>query len=239
MASTEKIIELVRRTKGYLKRLDEEGLKQIPAARRPHLEGAGKSNPSRTNKLTARERLIELKNEVERCVRCEGLAKTRHSVVFGAGHAEAKLCFVGEAPGYDEDQQGLPFVGRAGQLLTKIIESIGLSRKQVFICNVLKCRPPQNRNPFPDEILNCEPYLVKQLEIIKPRVICALGNFAAQTLLKTGRPVSQLRGKFHDYHGIPVMVTFHPAYLLRNPDDKRKVWEDMKRIKGELDRLKS
>ncbi|MDD5085388.1 MAG: uracil-DNA glycosylase [Candidatus Omnitrophica bacterium] len=238
MTPGKKIIELARKTKGYLKRLEEEGVKQIPAAGRTHLEGSPKPMPDGAKGLTPRERLIELKNEVEQCVRCEELAKTRHSVVFGAGHAEAKLCFVGEAPGYDEDQQGLPFVGRAGQLLTKIIESIGLSRKQVFICNVLKCRPPQNRNPLPDEILNCEPYLVKQLEIIKPRVICALGNFAAQTLLKTGKPVSQLRGNFHDYHGIPVMVTFHPAYLLRNPDEKRKVWEDMKRIKSELNRLK-
>lgn len=239
MTPGKKIIELARKTKGYLKRLEEEGVKQIPATRHLCLKEAAEPKFNGTKKLTARERLIELKSEVERCARCEELAKTRHSVVFGAGHAEAKLCFVGEAPGYDEDQQGLPFVGRAGQLLTKIIEAIGFTRKQVFICNVLKCRPPQNRNPLPDEVLNCEPYLVKQLEIIKPLVICALGNFAAQALLKTGRPVSQLRGKFHDYHGIPVMVTFHPAYLLRNPDDKRKVWEDMKRIKSEFDRLKS
>lgn len=142
--------------------------------------------------------------------------------------------FVGEAPGYDEDQQGLPFVGAAGQLLTKIIESIGLTREQVFIANTLKCRPPGNRQPQPQEIENCWPFLEKQIQLIKPEILCALGNFAAQTLLKSSSTISKLRGKFHDYNGIKMMCTFHPAYLLRNPEEKRKVWEDMKMIHAEL-----
>ena len=181
-----------------------------------------------------KEPLLKLREEVMSCVRCSELAGTRKSVVFGSGNTQAQLVFVGEAPGYDEDLQGLPFVGRAGQLLTKIIESIGLSRQDVFICNVLKCRPPGNRNPLPDEIQNCEPYLFRQLELVQPKVICALGTFAAQTLLKTTASISSLRGKFHEFRGAKLVCTFHPAYLLRNPEDKRKVWEDMKMIRAEL-----
>jgi len=179
--------------------------------------------------------LQELKSEIlsERC--CH-LARTRKNMVFGAGSPDARLVFVGEAPGRDEDIQGEPFVGRAGQLLTKIIESIGLKRSEVYICNILKCRPPNNRNPLPTEIAACEPYLVRQLEIIKPIVICALGKFAAQTLLKTDTPISRLRGEYHDYHGIKLMPTFHPAYLLRNPGEKRTVWEDMKKIRKTLNK---
>lgn len=173
-----------------------------------------------------------LKNE------CCHLCRTRTNLVFGAGNPDAKLVFVGEAPGREEDIQGFPFVGRAGQLLTRIIESIGLKREHVYISNILKCRPPDNRNPFPTEILACEGYLVRQLEIIKPRVICALGKFAAQTLLKSQTSITQLRGKFCDYHGMRLIPTFHPAYLLRNPQDKRLVWEDMKRIKRELKKYK-
>ena len=174
-----------------------------------------------------------LKQEVASCTAC-GLDKTRTQTVFGVGNTQAELMVIGEAPGFNEDKQGEPFVGRAGQLLTKIIESMGLSRNDVFIANVLKCRPPGNRNPYPDEIFNCEPYLVRQLEIIRPKVVCALGNFAAQVLLKTGKPISVLRGKFYDYHGMKVLPTFHPAYLLRNPKDKRLVWEDMKLILKEI-----
>jgi DNA polymerase len=165
---------------------------------------------------------------------CCQLCRTRTNLVFGSGNPDAELVFVGEAPGREEDLQGLPFVGRAGQLLTKIIESIGLKRKDVYICNILKCRPPNNRDPFPTEILACEGYLIRQLEIIKPSIICPLGKFAAQTLLRSQTPISQLRGKFYDYHGIKLIPTFHPAYLLRNPGDKRLVWEDMKKIKREL-----
>ena len=162
------------------------------------------------------------------------LAKTRQNIVFGDGNPRAKVVFVGEAPGADEDEQGLPFVGRAGQLLTKIIEAMGLSRKDVYICNILKCRPPQNRNPLPEEISACEPYLKRQLKSISPQIICALGTFAAKTLLKTDVPISALRGRFHSYEGIKLMPTYHPAYLLRNPGAKKIVWEDVQLIMKEL-----
>ena len=171
-----------------------------------------------------------LKEEVLSCKKCS-LHKTRHNVVFGSGSRKAELLFVGEAPGEDEDLQGLPFVGRAGQLLTKIIEAMGLKRSDVYIANVLKCRPPGNRAPLPTEILACEENLKRQIELIRPKVICALGKFAAQTLLRTTDPISALRGRFREYSGIKLMPTFHPAYLLRNPQDKRLVWQDMKKIK--------
>lgn len=177
--------------------------------------------------------LENLKNETVGCQKCS-LSKTRTNLVFGVGNHNAELMFVGEAPGRDEDLQGEPFVGRAGQLLTKIIEAIGMKRTDVYIANVLKCRPPGNRNPLPDEIALCMPYLIKQIDIIKPKVLCALGTFAAQTLLNTKAPVGTLRGRFHEYQGIPMMVTFHPAYLLRNPNDKVKVWEDMKKVRDFL-----
>ena len=144
---------------------------------------------------------------------------------------------MGEAPGRDEDLQGEPFVGQAGQLLTKIIQAIQLRREEVYIANIIKCRPPENRNPEPDEIAACEPFLIKQLQVIRPRLICALGAFAAQTLLKTEEKISSLRGRFHEYQGIPLMPTYHPAFLLRNPNRKREVWEDMKKIKREYAKL--
>ena len=177
-----------------------------------------------------------LKEEVNGCTMCE-LHKMRKHVVFGTGNEKARLMFVGEAPGMDEDLQGEPFVGKAGQLLTKIIESIGMKRRDVYIANVLKCRPPQNRNPLPTEILICEKYLVRQIECIKPKIICALGKFAAQTLLRTETPITRLRGSFYDYHGTLLMPTFHPAYLLRNPADKRLVWLDIKKIRDELQKV--
>lgn len=183
---------------------------------------------------SGRSRLLALREGVLTCIKCDALAKSRRKVVFGSGNAKARLVFVGEAPGYDEDIQGLPFVGKAGQLLTKIIEAMGLARHDVFICNVLKCRPPGNRNPLPEEIMNCKPYLLEQLEIIRPQVICALGNFAAQVLLQTDRSISELRGRFYDFNGIKVLPTYHPAYLLRNPSEKKRVWEDMQLIMAEL-----
>jgi len=182
---------------------------------------------------TKRQALDGLRREVSECDGCQ-LCRTRTNLVFGAGSPDAGLVFVGEAPGREEDLQGFPFVGRAGQLLTKIIESIGLKRKDVYICNILKCRPPNNRNPLPTEILACEGYLARQLEIIKPRVICALGKFASQTLLRSDTSISRMRGEFFEYKGIKLIPTFHPAYLLRNPSEKRLVWEDMKKIKREL-----
>ncbi len=174
----------------------------------------------------------QVREELGDCKRCK-LCETRTNIVFGDGDEQAKLVFVGEGPGRDEDLQGLPFVGRAGQLLTRIIQSINLQRSQVYICNIIKCRPPGNRNPQPDEIAACEPFLIKQLEAIQPRLICALGTFAAHTLLRTKQPISRLRGRFHAYHGIKLMPTFHPAYLLRNPQEKKSVWEDMQLIQRE------
>src|SRR6266850_987343 len=168
------------------------------------------------------------------CSRCKLHTLGRRQVVFGVGNPEADLMFVGEAPGADEDIQGEPFVGRAGQLLTKIIESIDLEREEVYIANVIKCRPPQNRNPEPDEVQTCEPFLFQQIDIIKPRVIVALGKFAAQRLRRTDAPISRLRGRVFDYRGAKLIPTFHPAYLLRNPESKREVWEDMKLVRSLL-----
>lgn len=163
------------------------------------------------------------------------LGKTRKNLVFGSGNPRAQIVFVGEAPGADEDEQGLPFVGRAGQLLTDIIEKgMKIKRSDVYICNILKCRPPNNRNPLPEEISKCEPFLKNQLQIISPKIICALGTFAAKTLLKTDIPISALRGRFHLYEGIKLMPTYHPAYLLRNPSAKKPVWEDVQIIMKEL-----
>lgn len=177
--------------------------------------------------------LDEVKSQVLGCTNCD-LHKTRLNVVFGSGDPRARLMFVGEAPGRDEDIQALPFVGRAGQLLTKIIEAMGMKREDVYIANILKCRPPDNRAPLPAEILACADNVRRQIEAISPKIICTLGKFASQTLLKTETPISSLRGKFYEYNGIKVMPTYHPAYLLRNPHDKKLVWEDMKLIMKEL-----
>jgi len=176
------------------------------------------------------EALAEVAGVVRQCTKC-GLSQTRTNTVFGQGNPRAQLVFVGEAPGADEDRQGLPFVGRAGQLLTDIIvKGMQVRREDVYICNVLKCRPPENRDPNPEEVYHCEPYLLQQLDILRPKVICALGRIAAQTLLKTNASTSQMRGKWHNYHGIPLRVTYHPAYLLRSPGEKRKTWEDVQEI---------
>ncbi len=173
---------------------------------------------------------------IKDCVKCS-LGKTRIQFVFGEGDPHAKLMFVGEAPGRDEDEQGRPFVGRAGQLLTKIIEAMGLKREEVYIANILKCRPPNNRPPQPDEVEKCWPHLAEQIRLIQPKVLCALGSFAAKALLRTDLPIGALRGKFHDVDGIPAMPTYHPAYLLRNPNDKGKVWDDMKKVRDLLKQI--
>jgi uracil-DNA glycosylase len=222
------IPKAIENVQSYLEMLKTSGLDFI------HLNSEAVAQPQVHKKA-----LLDLQDTVTSCTKCSELTRVRKSVVFGSGSAQAELVFVGEAPGHEEDLQGLPFVGRAGQLLTKIIESIGLIRQNVFICNVLKCRPPGNRNPLPEEIQNCEPYLFKQIELIQPKVICALGTFAAQTLLKTTSSISSLRGRFHEFRGARLICTFHPAYLLRNPEDKRKTWEDMKMIRAELARLNS
>jgi uracil-DNA glycosylase family 4 len=179
--------------------------------------------------------LTMLKEEIgPACTRCKLHTLGRKQVVFGVGNPNADLMFVGEAPGADEDEQGEPFVGRAGQLLTKIIEAIGLTRDQVYIANVIKCRPPGNRNPEPDEVDVCEQFLFRQVDAIKPKVVMALGKFAAQSLLKTSEPITRLRGRVFNYRGAALIPTFHPAYLLRNPSAKREVWEDMKKARAIL-----
>jgi len=178
-------------------------------------------------------RLSLVKNSVSHCQKCP-LGNMRKNIVFGSGDINAKLMFVGEAPGHEEDIQGMPFVGEAGALLTKIIEAMGIKREDVYICNILKCRPPQNRNPLPEEISMCMDYLYAQIDSVKPKVICGLGKFASQTLLNTETPISKLRGNWHEYRGMKFMPTYHPAYLLRNPQDKKLVWEDMKKIMNEL-----
>jgi uracil-DNA glycosylase family 4 len=178
--------------------------------------------------------LAEVRTEIGDCTRCK-LCSTRTNIVFGVGNPNADLMFVGEAPGADEDEQGEPFVGRAGQLLTKIIEAMGFQRGDVYIANVLKCRPPNNRAPEPDEVATCEPFLFKQIDSIKPKVIVALGTHAAHALLKIDTPISKIRGQVLDYRGgVKLVPTFHPAYLLRSPDRKRDVWEDMKKVRALL-----
>jgi DNA polymerase len=168
------------------------------------------------------------------CSRCKLHRQGRTQIVFGVGDPDADLMFVGEAPGGDEDIQGIPFVGRAGQLLTKIIEAIGLTRDQVYIANVIKCRPPGNRNPEPDEVETCEPFLFQQIDVVRPKVVVALGTFAAKTLLRTQDPISRLRGRVYEFRNAKLIPTFHPAFLLRSPDRKRDVWEDMKKVRALL-----
>jgi DNA polymerase len=168
------------------------------------------------------------------CSRCKLHGLGRHNVVFGVGNPNADLMFVGEAPGHDEDLQGIPFVGRAGQLLTKIIEAINLRREDVYIANVIKCRPPENRNPEPDEVDMCEPFLFRQVQVIRPRIIVALGTFAARALLRSKEPISRMRGQIFKYGDALLIPTFHPAYVLRNPASKRDVWEDMKKVRDLL-----
>ncbi|HEV3060787.1 MAG TPA: uracil-DNA glycosylase [Vicinamibacterales bacterium] len=175
--------------------------------------------------------LAGVRTEIGDCVRCKLHTQGRKQIVFGVGNPDADLMFVGEAPGAEEDLRGIPFVGAAGQLLTKIIEAIDLKREDVYIANVIKCRPPGNRNPEPDEVETCEPFLFQQIDVIKPKVIVALGKFAAQTILRTLDPISRLRGRVYDYRGAKLIPTFHPAYLLRNPSSKREVWEDMKLVR--------
>ncbi len=205
----------------------------VPSSRsseRPLSEDAPTPMP-REQRVAALEQLAQ---QVRVCTQCDELARTRNQTVFGVGDPEARLVFLGEAPGADEDRQGEPFVGRAGQLLTKIIEACTLRREQVYILNILKCRPPGNRNPSPDESANCRQYLFRQLEIIRPDFICCLGAVAAQNLLETTETIGRLRGTFHQFRGIRVLCTYHPAYLLRNPSAKRAAWDDMKILMREM-----
>jgi uracil-DNA glycosylase family 4 len=220
--------ELISDFKSYLEYLKGMGIVSLPASEIT----LDKSNPP--CKIT----LEKVRKELGDCKRCK-LHRTRKTIVFGEGNEKARLMFIGEGPGYDEDVQGRPFVGRAGQLLTKIIQSINLPREEVYITNIVKCRPPQNRNPEPDEIQSCHPFLMEQIRIIQPEIICALGTFSAQTLLKTDTKITALRGRSYDLEGIKVIPTYHPAFLLRNPERKREVWEDMKKIAECLNNNKS
>ena len=202
-------------------------------ARSYHL---GSSASDAGPRKTGAELLATVKTEIGvDCSRCKLHAQGRKQIVYGVGNPSADLMFVGEAPGADEDQKGEPFVGRAGQLLTKIIEAIGMTREDVYIANVIKCRPPGNRNPEPDEVATCEPFLFQQIDLIKPRIIVALGTHAAHALLKTDAPISRMRGQVHNFRdGIKLIPTFHPAFLLRSPERKRDVWEDMKKVRALL-----
>lgn len=226
--------EIIASVRCYLERELELGIETIPF-------GEQRSAPQETVQAIIPEfadarmamDMETLRKDALACERCP-LQATRQNVVFGIGNEQADLVFVGEAPGANEDRMGEPFVGRAGQLLTNIIRAIKLKREDVYILNVLKCRPPANRNPQPPEIEQCAPFLQRQLELIQPKVICTLGKFAAQALLNTAEPISRLRGHFHTYHGIPLMPTYHPAFLLRNPDAKRDVWEDVQKVQARL-----
>jgi DNA polymerase len=210
---------------------------EVPAADAPPLAAALVPEPEGEVGPPDRGALLEsVRADLGDCRRCR-LCEGRTHLVFGVGHPAAEILFIGEAPGRDEDLQGEPFVGAAGQLLTKMIGAMGLERDEVYIANVTKCRPPENRDPTPEEVDTCEPFLRRQIEAIKPRIIIALGNFAAKTLLRTDQGITRLRGRFHTYQGIPLMPTFHPAALLRNPDYKRPVWDDLKAVMAEMDRL--
>lgn len=227
----------------YLRELEESGIDGLPpeetalSAEQPQTDAV----PSPADRPVAGGHprpttLTAVRDLLGDCQRCT-LSQSRTTLVFGAGNETARLVFVGEAPGADEDRQGQPFVGEAGQVLTRLIEAMGLKREQVYICNVLKCRPPANRNPHKDEINTCAPFLIQQLQVVKPEVIVALGTFAAQTLLESKEPISRLRGRFHQYHGIPLMPTFHPSFLLRNKDNKQHfwdVWSDMEQVLHKL-----
>lgn len=245
MAENRRIAQLAASLQVYLEELAEAGWDGVPLPP-PSIAAASPTHPAQRSAsggkkpvvatatpappaVASGESLDAIRADLGDCRRC-GLADSRSNLVFGVGDPGARLVFVGEAPGRDEDLQGEPFVGDAGQLLTKIIEAMGLSRQQVYICNVLKCRPPNNRNPQHDEIAQCAPFMLRQVKAINPGAIIALGTFAAQTLLETKEPIGRLRGRFHDYHGIPLMPTFHPAYLLRNASMKREVWEDVQKV---------
>jgi uracil-DNA glycosylase family 4 len=223
----------------------EESTLPKPAQKRPaapQVVGSGKpfvpltsSDPSlfdAAGKLSA-ETLTQIRDDLGECTRCK-LHNTRNQIVFGDGNPKAQLIFIGEGPGADEDAQGLPFVGRAGKLLTQMIEAMGLKRGDVYICNVVKCRPPGNRQPEPEEVAACSPFLFRQLDSIKPKVIVCLGATAFQTLLETGRSISHYRGQWLDYRGYKLLPTYHPAYLLRNPAAKADVWKDLQKVMAEL-----
>jgi DNA polymerase len=237
--------EVSEELRRHLTWLADAGVREVPepssalqtAAERT--AGDPPSRPSPGGRFSASDKgcgsaaLLAVREELGACSRCK-LARGRTNLVFGVGDPAAELMFVGEGPGEDEDLQGEPFVGRAGQLLTKMIEAMGYRREQVYIANVVKCRPPGNRNPEPDEIEACEPFLRAQIEAVRPKVIVALGKFAAQTLLRDTSPIGRLRGRWFEYEGVRLMPTFHPAYLLRSPNEKGRAWGDLQLVMREL-----
>jgi len=246
----DELAELVSAFRAHLAWRGAHGIRWIPAADSPRL-GAASVEPlavepaspqgdrvsaGADDEPAALVDLEQVRQELAGCRRCR-LSAERHNIVFGEGSPDADLMFIGEAPGGEEDRQGIPFVGAAGQLLTRMIKAMGLERDEVYIGNIIKCRPPGNRDPNPDEIDACEPFLRRQIDAIGPRIIIALGAFAARTLLRTDQAISRLRGRFHTYHGLALMPTFHPAYLLRNPEQKRPVWQDLQLVMAEMDRL--
>jgi DNA polymerase len=225
----------------HLTWLRDAGVREVPVpvAEPPVLRGASPApvaEPvSADGKGVGSPELTAVRADLGDCRRCK-LAGGRTTLVFGVGAPRAELMFVGEGPGADEDLQGEPFVGKAGQLLTRMIEAMGYRRDQVYIANVVKCRPPENRNPEPDEIVACEPFLMRQIDAVRPKVIVALGKFAAHTLLRSAIPITKLRGTWGQYQGVKLMPTFHPAYLLRSPHEKAKAWEDLKQVVAALGR---
>ena len=218
---------------------EQPGESYTPVKKAPDLPvkespDTSKSEPAREKSVMNSDHpLVKFYHDIRQCQKC-ALGQSRTHFVFGTGNPDADLMFVGEAPGRDEDLQGKPFVGRAGQLLTVMLQAIDLKRENVFIANVLKCRPPNNRDPLPEEIEKCEPYLIKQIELIKPKLIVALGRFASASLLRTKVALATLREDIHDYNGVPLIVTYHPAALLRNPQIKADAWEDLKKIRAYL-----
>lgn len=233
MSKRDSLLSIIDETLQTLSSLSEKGGKGFDCSEQSLSILKSWKSPFSMHAPASEYSLDSIKAELGDCKRCK-LANTRTNIVFGEGSPSARLMFVGEAPGFDEDRDGRPFVGRAGQLLTKIIQAMNMTREEVYICNVIKCRPPENRNPEKDEIMTCSQFLNRQISVIKPQFICALGTFSAQTLLKTTEPISKLRGKFFDYNEIRFMPTFHPSYLLRNPEKKREVWEDMKLLMHEM-----
>ncbi len=244
------LLSVTRKLSEHLQWLQRGGIDGVPVAvprvgkprvaktplSAPAAAAAPVAAPARAAGVSGADALRVIREDLGECTRCK-LSDGRSNIVYGVGNPEASLVFVGEAPGADEDRTGEPFVGAAGQLLTKMIEAMGFAREDVYICNIIKCRPPGNRNPEPDEIASCEPFLKAQLDAIRPRMIVGLGKFAVQTLLRKEVPISKVRGAWQTYEGIPMMPTFHPAFLLSNPSAKREVWADLKLVMGELDRL--
>ena len=245
VSDSDELAALTTTLRRHLQRRERAGIRTLAKGKPPAVKPARAEESSLlrgmpndffadNSKPLQAKSLEELRAAIGDCQRCK-LCSGRTNLVFGVGNPKAKLMFVGEGPGRDEDLQGEPFVGRAGQLLTDIItKGMGLKREDVYIANVVKCRPPENRNPEPDEVATCEPFLKKQIDLIRPKIIVGLGKFAVQTLLQSKVPITKVRGNWHSYHGIKLMPTFHPAYLLRNPADKKLVWEDIKKVIKEL-----